>query len=437
MNNYDGDYEVCIMNADGTGTKQLTKNSSFDGYPSWSPDGTKIAFASNRDGDVDIWVMNADDSEQTNITNDDPWNDDDPHWSPDGRWIAITTDRYNGLTAELITPDGKSQATIGSVAYAPWFDSWSPDGKSLLVDSNRGGDYDIYRYDISGTAPLQWDLMQGKIVSDDNAVEGPAIWSPDGKEIALSSNRDGDFEVYVMNAEGGPQRQVTHNAVDDVVLDWQSLHDLRAPSVKALPSRGTLGKAITLRFKASDNSGRASVGSPSSWASAQSLICTLRSRSGAQVTRTPRRGARTSSTATSGSAPRLTIRPATRVPGAARPSSRADSEAAVRGSNPTNAGPITGAHPGDSPTAAASQPTVAFQPRLSRNLRHSPEVRPLGLLLRADPCASLSACLRPKLIFTASGLRSPRSPESPRRRWKGTTLMTTSRPVYAPSEISH
>ena len=260
MNNYDGDYEVCVMNADGTGTKQLTKNSSFDGYPGWSPDGTKIAFTSNRDGDLDIWVMNADASEQTNMTSDDPWNNDAPHWSPDGRWIAIETDRYGGVSTELITPDGTRQATIGSVQYATWFDSWSPDGKSLLVDSNRGGDYDIYRYDISGTAPLQWDLLQAKIVSDDNAVEGPAIWSPDGKEIALSSNRDGDFEVYVMNAEGGPQRQVTHNTIDDVVLDWQSLHDLRAPSVKALTSRGTPGKAITLRFKASDNSGRASIG---------------------------------------------------------------------------------------------------------------------------------------------------------------------------------
>jgi hypothetical protein len=104
------------------------------------------------------------------------------------------------------------------------------------------------------------DLLQAKIVSDDNAVEGPAIWSPDGKQIALSSNRDGDFEVYVMNADGGPQRQVTHNTFDDVVLDWQSLHDLRAPSVKALTSRGTPGKAIPLRFKSSDNSGLASVG---------------------------------------------------------------------------------------------------------------------------------------------------------------------------------
>jgi TolB protein len=260
MNNYDGDYEICIMNADGTGTKQLTKNSSFDGYPSWSPDGTKIAFTSNRDGDLDIWVTNADGSEQTNITSDDPWNNDAPRWSPDGRFIAIETDRYNGVSVELISPDGTRQAMIGSVAYFTWFDSWSPDGKSLLVNSNREGDYDIYRYDISGTVPLQIDLTQAKIVSDDNAVEGPAIWSPDGKQIALSSNRDGDFEVYVMNAEGGPQRQLTHNTVDDVVLDWQSLHDLRAPSVKALTSRGTPGKTITLRFNASDNSGRASVG---------------------------------------------------------------------------------------------------------------------------------------------------------------------------------
>ena len=260
MNNYDGDYEICVMNADGTGIKQLTKNSATDTYPSWSPDGAKIAFASNRDGDLDIWVMNADGSQQTNITNDDPWADDDPHWSPDGRWIAMQTDRYNGLNVVVMTPDGKNQAPLDWNSSANWVDSWSPDGKSLLVDSNRQGDYDIYRYDIPNTDPIQWGLIEAKIVSNDNAVEGPAIWSPDGKQIALSSNRDGDFEVYVMNADGGPQRQLTHNTLDDVVLDWQTLHDLRAPSVKALTSRGTPGKAIPLRFKASDNSGRASVG---------------------------------------------------------------------------------------------------------------------------------------------------------------------------------
>jgi TolB protein len=259
MNNYDGDYEICVMNADGTGVKQLTKNSAVDAYPSWSPDGTQIAFTSNRDGDFDIYVMNADGSDQTNITSDDPSSDEFPRWSPDGRFIAIETDRYGGVSAELITPDGKVQATIGSVAYATFFDSWSPDGKSLLVDSNSGGDFDIYRYDLYAGGPLQWSLMQPKIVSDDSAVEGSAIWSPDGKQIAFSSNRDGDFEVYVMNADGGTQRQITHNNVDDIVMDWQSLHDLRAPTVRALTSHGTPGKRVALRFKASDNSGRASL----------------------------------------------------------------------------------------------------------------------------------------------------------------------------------
>ena len=259
MNNYDGDFEICVMNADGTGIKPLTKNSAIDGYPTWSPDGRKIAFASDRDGDDDIWVMNADGSDQTNITSDDPSNNEDPHWSPDGRWIGSTTDGYGVWHVLLLSPDGKFQATLNWGRESTWFNSWSPDGKSFLVHSSREGDFDIYRYDIPDTDPVQWGLLEGKLVSDDNAVEERAVWSPDGKQIALSSNRDGDFEIYVMNADGGPQRQVTHNSVDDIVDDWQSLHDLRPPTVKALTSSGTPGKRIPLRFKAWDNSGRASI----------------------------------------------------------------------------------------------------------------------------------------------------------------------------------
>jgi TolB protein len=260
MNNYDGDYEICVMNADGTGIKQLTHNSAVDAYPAWSPDGTKIAFASLRDGDVDIYVMNADGSDQTNITNEDRWDDDMPHWSPDGRWIATQTNLYDGWNVVLISPDGKTRRPIAWSPRFTQFDSWSPDGKSLIVSSNREGDYDLYRYDIPDTDPVQWDLLEPTILSNDSAIENGAAWSPDGKEIALSSNRDGDYDVYLMNADGsGSQRKLTHNGIDDIVLDWQSLHDTRAPSVRALPSRGKPGSAIALRFTASDNSGRASV----------------------------------------------------------------------------------------------------------------------------------------------------------------------------------
>ena len=91
--------------------------------------------------------MNADGSDQTNITNDDPWANDDPHWSPDGKWIATETHREDAWNVLLITPDGKeeNQRPVDWNQFNTWFDSWSPDGKSFLVDSNRQGDYDIYR----------------------------------------------------------------------------------------------------------------------------------------------------------------------------------------------------------------------------------------------------------------------------------------------------
>ena len=57
------------MNADGTGQTRLTNNAAFDIEPAWSPDGTKIAFASDRDGNVEIYVMNADGTGQTRLTN--------------------------------------------------------------------------------------------------------------------------------------------------------------------------------------------------------------------------------------------------------------------------------------------------------------------------------------------------------------------------------
>ncbi len=77
----DGNWEIYVMDADGSNATNLTNNSALDGYPVWSPDGTKIVFLSDRDDNVEIYVMDADGSNPTNLTNN-PAEDHFPAWSP-------------------------------------------------------------------------------------------------------------------------------------------------------------------------------------------------------------------------------------------------------------------------------------------------------------------------------------------------------------------
>jgi len=198
--------EIYVMNADGSGQTRLTNNAVFDGDPSWSPDGTKIAFRSQIDGNSEIYVMNADGTGQTRLTfNGDE--DAGPSWSPDGTKIAFSSGRDGiaGNPAEIyvMNADGTSQTRITFSAGSDSLPSWSPDGTKIAFTSNRDGNLEIYVMNADGTGQTR--------LTNNVAFDARTSWSPDGTKIAFTSNRLG-LQIYIMNADGTGQTRLTNNA---------------------------------------------------------------------------------------------------------------------------------------------------------------------------------------------------------------------------------
>ncbi len=179
----------------------VISDKAYDTYPSWSPDGTKIAFTSHRDGNWEIYVMDADGSNPTNITNDADW-DSVPSWSPDGTQIAFTSNRDGTDEIYVMDADGSNPTNITSNEAYDTYPSWSPDGTKIAFMSLRDGNWEIYVMDADGSG-------QTRITNNDASDDAPA-WSPDGTKIAFVSSRDGNDDIYVMDADGSNQINITN-----------------------------------------------------------------------------------------------------------------------------------------------------------------------------------------------------------------------------------
>ena len=142
--NYDGDYEILVINADGSGVTLLTSNGRADLRPDWSPDGSKIVFASYRDSsEPEIYVMNADGTGQTNITNN-PSYDQYPAWSPDGTKIAFASYRSGPIDIYTMNPDGTGVTRITRDGSNNFYPDWQAVAAGNYSPTVNAGD------DVSG-----------------------------------------------------------------------------------------------------------------------------------------------------------------------------------------------------------------------------------------------------------------------------------------------
>jgi len=239
---YSTGFAVSVAKADGSGSSVVSQDASSDAPPTWSPDGTRLAFTTTND--TDIAVVNADGSGRRPLIQD-ATQDEAPSWSPDGSRIAFFRGVFGSFVLYTIRPDGRGLHQIGVAQADP--DSqpvWSPDSTRLVFGARQFGGYTkvglSYHYTVDTAAA---DGVGERRLGDGSYPR----YAPDGRRIVFTSIRRGSFapQLYVMNADGSCQTQLSSASAAVSSPSWQATNVPPADPLRcaALSLSGTLTAA--------------------------------------------------------------------------------------------------------------------------------------------------------------------------------------------------
>jgi Tol biopolymer transport system component len=219
----DTNEEIFLINTDGTGLTRLTSNNYRDIYPSFSPDDSKIVFLSWRNLTFDLYTMNSDGSGQARLY-DSGGQDADVSWGPSR--IAFTRDSQiwtlnpDGSDARQLTdPPNAGEWGIANLPLGDYDPRFSPDGSKVvferMVDVNASvfGSYDIFAINSSGAAETR--------LTATGYSQGMPEWSHAGDKIVFlvsAINDAGKYRIYMMNADGSDNRDITPSYFPDGFL---------------------------------------------------------------------------------------------------------------------------------------------------------------------------------------------------------------------------
>lgn len=183
---------------------KLVGSTRMDMQANFSPDGSKLAFASNRDGHVAVWICNADGTDPVHFSRG---RGATAEWSPDGKYIVFDTDEYGRWTIIVARSDGTREDPLGANGFDRRAPSWSADGKWFYFTSNRSGRWEIWKASYPGNEAVQVTHNGG----------GYAQESRDGKFVYYQKMRINnanvvDFsllpEIWRLPRNGGPEELV-------------------------------------------------------------------------------------------------------------------------------------------------------------------------------------------------------------------------------------